>query len=278
MITPENQLNLRSRHPDYQKFLDFNEQESEKVKKHHTCYLDQKYGTEPLQTMDIFPSPTKNSLILIFIHGGYWRALDKKSYSFVAAPFVENHMTVCVINYRLIPTVNMERLLGDIKDAIVWIRTNASQYNGDSSSIILSGHSAGGHLALMAYLMNQNLRASIKAICSLSGIFDLEVIKNSYLNKTLQLNVDDVETFSVSNKDLSVIECPTLLSVGSNETDLFIQQSKDLYIKNKSLAPLQYLEYQHLNHYQIVHRLGQKENPLTQFITEQMNRRKSSHI
>ncbi|MGX1930066.1 alpha/beta hydrolase [Flagellimonas sp. 2504JD4-2] len=271
MTTPEHQLNLRLRHPDYQKFLDFNEVESQKVKKNFSCAVDQAYGQEALQTLDIFPSAIPNAPILIFIHGGYWRALDKKSYSFVAAPFVENNMTVCIINYRLIPTVNMKFLLNDVKDAVDWIQTNASQYNGDPKAMILSGHSAGGHLALMTYLMNENLRSSIRAICSLSGIFDLSVIKNSYLNTTLQLDDADVDTFSVSNKDLAVLKCPTLLSVGSGETELFIEQSKNLFAKNTSLAPLEYLEYNELNHYEIVHKLGDENNALSQFILQHAN-------
>lgn len=113
-MTPENQLNFRLRHPDYQKFLDINEKESQRVKHSYPCYSDQKYGSAPLQTVDIFPASVSNAPVLVFIHGGYWRALDKKSYSFIAEPFLENNITVCVLNYRLIPSVNMGTLLNDI--------------------------------------------------------------------------------------------------------------------------------------------------------------------
>ncbi len=268
MITPDNELNLRLRHPDYQKFLDINEDESIRVKNDYINYLDQNYGKAALQTLDIFPSNVRDSPILIFIHGGYWRALDKKSYSFVAAPFVKNNFTVCIVNYRLIPVVNMEMVLDDVKSAVNWIQEKASQYNGNPNAIVLSGHSAGGHLALMTYLMNESLRPCIRAICSLSGIFDLNAIKNSYLNEVLNLNENDVDTFSVSNKDLSVLECPTLLSVGSAETAFFIDQSRSLYTKNKTKAPIEYYEYEQLNHYQIVHKLEREDNPLTQFIIQ----------
>ncbi len=205
---------------------------------------------------------------MVFIHGGYWRALDKKSYGFVAEPFIKNDITVCVINYRLIPTANMETLLSDVTNAVLWIQKEAYRYNGNPHKITLSGHSAGGHLALMTYLMNEPLRLEITAICSLSGIFDLKPIKNSYLNDVLQLSEGDVDFYSVLNKDLAVIKCPVLLSVGGNETDFFIEESKNLFEKNKSHAPLEYLEYEQLNHYEIVHKLGQEDSPLTQFIIE----------
>ena len=267
-MTPEHQLNLRSQHPDFQRFLDINEQESESVRKSHHCHLDEKYGEAPLQTIDIFPSEIPNSPIVIFIHGGYWRALDKKSYSFVAKPFVKNNLTTCIINYRLMPTVNMEMLLKDITTSIRWIQQEASRYNGSVNKLILCGHSAGGHLALMAYLMNEQLRPNIQAICSLSGIFNLASIKDSYLNEVLQLNDDDVQLYSVSNKDLSVVTCPILLSVGGNETNLFIEESKHLYLENRSRALIEYYEYPALNHYQIVHKLGEEDSPLVNFVLE----------
>ena len=203
MITPDDQLDLRSRHPDFQFFLDINENESKRIRENYPCYLDEKYGEAPLQTLDIFPSLSPNSPILIFIHGGYWRALDKRSYSFVAEPFVKNNITTCIINYRLIPSVDMGTLVSDITASVHWIQKEAARYNGRASELILCGHSAGGHLALLTYLMNESLRPNIRAICSLSGIFDLEPIKNSYLNEVLQLNENDVESYSVSNKDLS---------------------------------------------------------------------------
>ena len=271
-MTPDDQLNLRSRHPNFQYFLDINENESERVRKSYHCYLDEKYGEVPLQTLDIFPSIIPNSPIVIFIHGGYWRALDKSSYSFVAEPFLKNNLSTCVVNYRLIPTVDMEMILNDIAASIRWIQKEASDYNGNPNEIILCGHSAGGHLALMTYLMNDNLRSNIQAICSLSGIFDLESIKNSYLNKVLQLDEEDVELYSVSNKDLSALKCPVLLSVGSNETNFFIEQSKNLYTENNLETPIEYYEYPGLNHYQIVHTLGQENSPLVNFVLEKIKK------
>ena len=273
MRTPDNQLKLRERHPDFQKFLDINENESKRIQESYSCILNQKYGEAALQGLDIFPSEANNAPILIFFHGGYWRGLDKASYRFIAEPFLKKDMTVCVVNYRLIPAVNMQQLLEDINTAIHWIQKNAVNYNADPNQIILSGHSAGGHLALMAYLMNESLRPNIKAICSLSGIFDLAPIKNSYLNEVLQLDDKEVENFSVSNKDLSVIKCPVLLSVGGDETDFFIEESKKLYAQNRSKAPLTYYEYKKLNHYQIVHKLGQKNDLLVNFILEKVNKK-----
>ncbi len=271
MLTAENQLNLRLRHPNFQQFLDINERESIRVKKQYRCFLDQPYGNEPLQTMDIYPAAGRNAPVLVFIHGGYWRALDKANYGFVAEPFLKNNFTVCVINYRLIPSVDMRTLLSDVQMALTWISNEVAQYNGDPNRIALSGHSAGGHLALMAYLSMEDLRPKIPAICSLSGIFDLAPIQNSYLNETLQLNERDVEDFSIKPKELLAFKCPTLLGVGTDETDFFVNQSRNLFQMKPSGSSIAYHEYEQLNHYQIVHRLGQEDSHPVNFIFEAVN-------
>lgn len=265
-MTPDNQLNLRSQHPDFQFFLDINESESERVRTSYKCHLNLEYGEAPLQTLDIFPSETPDSPILIFIHGGYWRTLDKSSYGFVAEPFIKNNITTCIINYGLIPSVDMEELVNDVQACMSWIQREAHKYNGKASQMILCGHSAGGHLALMTYLINEKLRPNILSICSLSGIFDLAPIKNSYLNEVLQLDEEAVKAFSISGKDLEALKCPVLLTVGSGETELFIEQSRSLHEKASEKATVEYYKYPELNHYQIVHKLGQEGNPITDYI------------
>lgn len=266
MKTFNDQLNLRLRHPEFQEYLDFNESESRRVRNQYSCHLDIAYGNDTLQKMDIFPSSVSNSPILVFIHGGYWKALDKNSYDFMAETFIKHQFTVCIINYRLLPKVDMASTINDIKKAVHWIQKEALHYNGNPNVITLSGHSAGGHLALITYLLNENLQSSIKAICSLSGIFNLAPIRESYLNDVLQLNEEDVKKFSPLNKDLSIIKCPVLFSVGSNETKFFINESKNIVFKNKANKLLNYYKYNDLNHYQIVHQLGNEDSPLAQFI------------
>lgn len=266
MKTIDQYLNLRARHPDFQKFIDFNNTESQRVRDQYNCHLNVAYGCAPLQTIDIFPSKKPHAPILIFIHGGYWRGLDKSNYSFIAEPFIKHHFSAFVINYRLIPEVNLPELTQNITLAIAWIRQHAQAYNGNKNDITLSGHSAGGHLSLMVYLLNSALRPSIKAICSISGLFDLQPISTSYLNDTLQFNDHVVTTYSPANYSLSVVQCPLLLSVGLGETTLFIEQSCNLYQQNKKNKLIDYLEIKDLNHYQMIHELGKTDSLLTKFI------------
>lgn len=265
-ITARTQLDLRARHPEFQQYLDFNEVHSAKMRQQNDCSIDVCYGDAPLQTLDIFPSKVEHSPVLLFIHGGYWRGLDKSSYSFVAAPFVQNNFTVVNVNYRLLPMVSMTQLHQDIIQAVHWVQNNIQQYNGNAQALTISGHSAGGQLALAAYLFDESIRQSVSAICSLSGLFDLKPIQHSYLNDTLKLTDDDVERYSIINKDLSVLQCPTLLSVGGAETPLFVKQSQELFNRKAQHSKMQYLPLAELNHYQIAHELANASSPISQFI------------
>lgn len=268
MSTPREQLDLRARHPDFQRFLDINEGESRRVEREYRCVLEQPYGPDPLQRIDVFPAQTQGAPCLVFIHGGYWRALDKRSYHFVAEPFIQRGVAVFVLNYRLMPAVSMDELVGDIDAALSWIGREGHRFGADPGTMTISGHSAGGHLTLMAYLRNPELRPSIRALCSLSGLFELAPIRASYLDEVLQLTESDVASHSPARLDLSVVQCPTLLAVGLEETPLFIEQSQRSFENNRSNAAFEYLGCEALNHYQVVHELGRADSRITQFILE----------
>ena len=95
------QYNMRARHPEFQDHFDLWERESERVRATLHCMLDIAYGDSPGQTLDIFPAQTLGAPVIVFIHGGDWQGLDKKSFSYVAEPLVAAGAAVAVINYDL---------------------------------------------------------------------------------------------------------------------------------------------------------------------------------
>jgi len=80
--------NLRRRHPDFADHLAVWEAESRRVREALACTLDVRYGAGPNMTADLFPAPAPGAPIQVFIHGGYWRAMDKDVHSFPAEGFV----------------------------------------------------------------------------------------------------------------------------------------------------------------------------------------------
>ena len=71
-----------------EEYLEKSAERSARVRKKLACEIDVAYGDTPGQTLDIFPAKTKGAPVHIFIHGGYWRSLDKHIYSHVAGPMV----------------------------------------------------------------------------------------------------------------------------------------------------------------------------------------------
>ncbi|OUW15682.1 MAG: hypothetical protein CBD18_08410 [Opitutales bacterium TMED158] len=255
------QFDLRARHPNFQDYFDRNETLSQNALESLPSRLDVRYGPHPLQTVDFFPAPEPGGPIVIFIHGGYWRALDKKGYRFIAKALHRAGCAVSLFNYRLAPDVSLADIVADIRNALSLAIRTASDINGDPRKMHLTGHSAGGHLALMAALELQRstsaLLNSIRSVFSLSGLFDLSPIRQSFLNAALQLSEPDARAFSPLRQPIPILPFPLHFAVGSSETNAFIEQSKSMRERAQGQGNESAFELaQGLNHFEIVYDFG----------------------
>ncbi|CAD5371991.1 Alpha/beta hydrolase [Rubrivivax sp. A210] len=159
--------------------------------------LDVRYGDEQGQTLDLFPAlapRTQPAPVLIYIHGGYWRALDKSDHSFVAPAFNADGAMVVVPNYALCPAVSIEQIVLQLVQAVAWVWRHAAAHGGDPSCIALAGHSAGGHLATMLLSCRWKEVADdlptqpVTGALAISGLYDLEPLRHTpFLQADLQL-------------------------------------------------------------------------------------------
>jgi arylformamidase len=164
--------------------------------------LDIAYGGGPNETLDIFVPrhrvPSTGAPIVVFIHGGYWRSLDKADHSFVASPYVDQGCCVVVPNYALCPAVTIPQICMQMVRVLAWLWHHAAEYGADRSRITVWGHSAGGHLAAMMQsvlwpqfdaALPRNL---VKNSLSISGLFDLEPVRQTpFLVDSLRLTPQD---------------------------------------------------------------------------------------
>src|SRR5437868_2852542 len=112
--------------------------------------LDVAYGSHPGEHLDLYlPRHPGRAPVHVFIHGGYWHLMDKSDFSFVARGLNPGGVAVAVINYALIPTVDMDELVRQCRASIAWLHGHADSFGGDPDRISVSGHSAGGHLVAM---------------------------------------------------------------------------------------------------------------------------------
>ena len=95
------QYNNRARIPEHAEIFERWDRASTLAREKSVSQLDLSYGKGPSEKLDVFLPTRDNAPILVFIHGGYWRALDKRDVSFVAPSFVQDGAMVVVPNYAL---------------------------------------------------------------------------------------------------------------------------------------------------------------------------------
>ncbi len=196
--------------------------------------LDLRYGPGLNETIDVFP-PTQpqpgGAPVLVFIHGGYWRSLDKNDFSFVAPAFNAAGALVLVPNYALCPAVGIEHIALQMAQVVVWALDHAAEHGGDPSRIALVGHSAGGHLATMLLTCRwKDLDPTLPlqplaGALSISGLYDLEPLRHTpCVMRDLRLTPSAVARLSPAffprpkNTRLFAV-------VGLEESDEFVRQN-----------------------------------------------------
>ena len=182
------QYNNRARVPDCAAVMQRWAEASALVRQGATAArLDVRYGDGAGETLDIFPAANPGAPILVFIHGGYWRALDKADHSFVAPAFNAQGATVVVPNYALCPAVSIEHITLQMARAVAWVWRHADGFGGDAARIAVAGHSAGGHLAAMLLscrwreLADELPAQPLTGALAISGLYDLEPLRHTPL-------------------------------------------------------------------------------------------------
>ena len=225
------QYNNRARIPEHAQIFERWARASAHAREQATCRIDVAYGDGPNETLDVFPSAHANAPVLVFIHGGWWRSLDKRDHSFIAPAFTQAGALVVVPNYALCPSVTIETIALQMTHALAWVFRHAAQHGGDPKRIVVAGHSAGGHLAAMLLScewrhVGQDLPALlVSSALSISGVFDLEPLRQTpFLQPDLRLTPASVQRLSPAHFSPPAGEL--YATVGANESEEFLRQNR----------------------------------------------------
>ena len=228
----ERMYNNRMRVPDHGDYFARWAAESDQARRSLPCEVDVAYGAEPGETLDVFAGPRPGAPVVVFIHGGYWKALDKSQHGFVAPALRQLGAAVVVPNYALCPAVSIPQITLQMVRAVAWSWQHARQFNGDARRIIVMGHSAGGQLAAMLLTCAWPAfdaalpRDVVKAALGISGLYDLApLMQVPSLQEVLRLTPAQVAQASPAR--LPAPARGHLVSVvGGEESGEYLRQNK----------------------------------------------------
>ena len=202
-------------------------QRSQAAYAQYPCHRDISYGNRARQRFDWFGAPqSKGAHTVVFIHGGYWQWRSKEDFAFIVAGPLAQGFNVVLAEYTLAPEAKMTGIVAEIGQLLNFLANHSEFGVGQSEApspgrkLLVAGHSAGGHLA--AQYRNH---PAVSGVLAVSGLFDLEPIRLSDLNKALGLSTREVAEFSPYHHISA--GAPTHVMVGAAERPELIRQSEE---------------------------------------------------
>ena len=222
----------------------------------HGGHLDLRYGPRERNTWDLFPAADPKAPCIAFIHGGYWQRNSKDQFAnLIAGPYAHG-WSAALPGYTLGPDATLSEITAEIHAALDWLAEHGPAH-GIAGPIVLSGWSAGGHLTAMGLG-----HRSVVAGLSISGVFELGPVRDTYLNERLRLT--DQEIVALSPLRLPVVNKPLAIAYGTAELPPLVSDSRDLHAKRAAAhAPGPLLPVPGANHFTIVHQLRDADGMLT---------------
>jgi arylformamidase len=195
------------------------------------CLIDLLYGETPAERLDYFPTQREAAPLLVFIHGGYWRSLDKSDFSWLAPPFVQHGVALALLNYGLAPATPIEEMVRQQLRALAWLYRNGDRLGFDPERIVVAGHSAGAHLTAMMMaalwpVYDRELPPMlVKGGLGISGVYDLAPLVHApFVNVDLRLDERRADALSPVHLPPAT-SAPLITAVGGLESSEFRRQS-----------------------------------------------------
>jgi arylformamidase len=236
------------------------ERRSAEMRARHSGHLDLRYGPRERNRID-FLKATDGGPTLLFIHGGYWQMRSKEVFTVMAEGPMAHDINVALIGYTLAPEATLDEIVAEIHQGIDFLAGQLPTLGGDPKRIVVSGWSAGGHLTAMA-LSHPRIQAGL----GISGIYDLEPIRHSYLNVKLGLDEASSRRNSPMMQGGGAMK-PLSLVAGSAELPLLRKESADFAGHRASYGlPVTYEEIPGANHFTIMNELMSSSGRITTLI------------
>jgi arylformamidase len=238
------------------------ERRSTEMRARYPDHLDLRYGPRERNRIDFLKARDEGPTLL-FIHGGYWQHRAKESFALFAEGPLAYGINVALIGYTLAPDATLDQIVAEIHAGIDFLAKQLPALGGDGKGIVVSGWSAGGHLTSIALSHPQ-----VRAAMAISGIYDLEPIRHSYLNVKLKLDGPMARRNSPMMHAGGAPK-PLSLVAGSAELPLLRKQTADFAgHRAKFGLPVTYEEIAGADHFTIMNELSSPMGRITTLIRQ----------
>jgi len=227
----ERHFNPRVACPDAQDHIDRYAARSAEARRRVPGIYDLRYGERPKETLDVHaPANADGSRpLVLFLHGGYWRALDKSDHSFVAPPLLAAGAVVANVNYDLCPQVTLDVIVEETAAALRFCRRSAAEWGADPDALVLMGHSAGAHLAAAMlqreWPPDELPAAALRGVAAITGIYEPAVILGVSVNEEAQITQQVAARHDCLARGFSLTP-RTVVAVGGDEPEGWRAQSE----------------------------------------------------
>ncbi len=232
--------------------------------------IDLTYGDGPRETYDLFLPENNTPPLFAFIHGGYWQWNDKNSYAFLAEPFIEAGIAFANIEYALCPNVDLVELVDQVRRAFAHLWRNGNDLGFDRDQIMVSGHSAGGHLTGVILTTDWNAYSNdlparlVTAGMPISGVFDLEPIRHTPIGDALGLDAPTATMLSpMFNQPRTGADM--VITLGAHEGREFHRQAEEFAAHcRRQGVNININSVPHCNHFNVIETLARSDGALFQ--------------
>lgn len=223
--------------------------------------VDLAYGPRPRNRWDLFPATDAGAPCLVFIHGGYWQGRSRESFCCLMDGLRASGMAAALPGYTLAPDASLTEIVVEIRSAIDWLVREGPSH-GIAGPIIVSGWSAGGHLATLA-LNHPEVRAGL----AISGLYELAPLRDTFVDERLKLTDQEVATLSPLR--IGVADKPLAIAYGTAELPQLVEHSRVYHAfraaqhRGGALIPVP-----RANHFTVLEALRAKDGLLTQAVLD----------
>ena len=190
------------------------------------------YGSTAYEAFDYFTCGRARAPVMIFVHGGAWRAGEAWMCAHLAEPFIASGVNVAILDFIDVVAAggDLMTMVRQVRAGIAWIVKNAGRLECDSDRVYVSGHSSGAHLASCAVITDWRAEYGVsddvvKGAVLISGMYDLEPVRRSARSSYVRFDDDVVERLSAV-RHLDKIRCPLILAYGGEESPEFQRQTR----------------------------------------------------